>query len=153
VRILRISRGFRRPLSLFFFLCISPSLPSLLSLFDAETWCRNLRPKHSFFRNARLVYTETQESTQFFSKFQWKKLCRQLGLNLGPLSPKESMLAIRPQWTYKINSKKVINNYNGRKWKKERKKEWKKERNIGKHAKLKQIWSFRSCKIRFVAKT
>ncbi len=60
VRILRISRGLRQPLYLFFFLCISPSHTFLPLSLQPET----LLPKHHFFRNAKLVYTKTQESTE-----------------------------------------------------------------------------------------
>lgn len=93
-----ILRGLRRPLYLFFFLCISPSLPSLPLSLQPET----LLPKTSFFpkRQTRLCRNPRIHRRPIIYSVE-KNFCWPLESIPGTLSPKASVLSNKPWWIHK----------------------------------------------------
>ncbi len=93
-----ILRGLRRPLYLFFFLCISPSLPFLPLSLQPKT----LLPKTSFFpkRQTRLCRNPRIHQRPIIYSVE-KNFCWPLESIPGTLSPKASVLSNKPWWIHK----------------------------------------------------
>ncbi len=102
-----ILRGLRRPLYLFFFHFISPSLPFLPLSLQPET----LLPKTSFFpkRQTRLCRNPRIHRRLIIYSVE-KNFCWPLESIPGTLSPRASVLSNKPWWIHKSSQQIWYNN-------------------------------------------